>query len=175
MLVKRLGRSAAVRDFRKRHPLPKLQYSIKEIYAAVLYFACAMALCTLLVNATMGGTEEYMLGVLAVYLAIVTGLGFYIALDVLRTKEATQSGWARAGVILFTALFGTFLFLIPLLIAWRAWQRALLFNGMEDERRAKARQKLRQRKERLAKLKAEKSEGSGAVDPAAAPSSPPPA
>lgn len=148
LLVKRLRRRAEVRAFRERHPLPKMQCTMRDIYTAVFYFACAMAFWTLVINAAVGSAEEYMLALLAGYLMASTGLGFYVALDVLRYLTATRNAWARSGIVLFSVLFASVTLMVGLLIGWRAWQRALLFADMERDRRASAEEKRRLRGQR---------------------------
>ena len=141
LLVKRWNSKAEREAYRKRHPLPKMQFTMPDVYTAVFYFAGAMALLTLLINAAAGSSEEYLLVVLGCYLFVATSLGFYIALDVLRYMTTKTSLWARAGIVLFCVFFSTMWILVGLLIAWRAWQRALLVTGMERDRKAREKEK----------------------------------
>jgi hypothetical protein len=134
--VKRHRAKAAVRAFRNECPLPRMQCSMLDIYTGVLYFALAMTVCTACIQAVAGETLEAAVFPTAAYFLVVTYLGFYASLDVLRRAPKPLSRKSRFWTIVGVMLAFSFSFIVGGLIAWRAWQKALQTVGMEDWQKA---------------------------------------
>jgi hypothetical protein len=135
--VKRYQSRAVVRQFRSEYPLPKMQCSMIDIYTGVLFFALAMTACTAGVQAIAGEPLEAAVFPVAAYFLVVTYLGFYASLDVLRRAATPSVRWGRFLAIVGIMLIFTFSFIVGGLIAWRAWQKALQTMGLQDWRKAR--------------------------------------
>lgn len=135
--VKRYRNRAEIRAYRSERPLPKMQCSMIDIYVGVSFFGLAMALCTAGVQATSSESMESSVFPIAVYFLLVTYLGFYASLDVLRRSPKPFGRKGRIGAIIGVMLAFSLTFVVGGLIAWRAWQKTLQTIDMEEWRKAR--------------------------------------
>jgi len=136
--VQRYRRRVEARRFLTERPLPKMQCSMRDIYTAIFFFAVLMAVCTAGSQAAPDQETQWLIAVLAAYLLLATGLGFYAALDICRRAPEPYTAYGRllalVGVLLVFSLSGV----IGGLIAWCSWQKALHTVGLEAWRKEKA-------------------------------------
>ena len=136
--VQRYRSRAEVRRFINERPVLKMQCSMRDIYTAVLFFSVVMALCTLGHQAAMDEEAQVSVMVLAAYFILATGIGFYVALDVLRRPpepySALQRFWALLGILLVFSVSGV----VGGLLVWRTWQKALQTVGMAEWQRSRS-------------------------------------
>lgn len=135
--VLRVTSRRTVRLFRSECPLPKMQFSMIDLYTGILFFALAMTVCSVFVQAAAGEPLEVAVCSIAAYFLVVTYLGFYTAMDILRRapKPLTRKGrlWTIVGVMAFYTLS----LVVGALIAWRSWQKALQSVSMDVWQRTK--------------------------------------
>ena len=120
--IKAFTQRSLYRKFLAEHPLPKLQMWMLDMYVAVFFFGCSMALSAGFKPKTE--VEFYEVICWALYLMVAQGLSFYAALDVCRRSENLKQPKLRVLFLLSILIYGTFLFVLAWL-SWRAWRRAL--------------------------------------------------
>lgn len=137
LFVLRMMARKDVRLFFSECPLPKMQFSMIDIYTGILFFALAMTVCSAIVQAAAGEPLEVAIFPIAAYFLVVTYLGFYTAMDILRRAPKPPTRKSRFWTIVGVMAFYTISLVVGGLITWRAWQKALQSISMEVWQKAR--------------------------------------
>ncbi len=123
------GRSEKVerQRFEAKHPLPKLQLTMLDLFAAAFGFGAYMAFQSK--YGKMVSSDTTSVATLSAWIILSMSCGLYFALDVCRRSLRLQRPLPRLFFVLGVMLYTVMTSLIPAWVSWRAWRYALFKAG----------------------------------------------
>lgn len=109
-------------EFLRSFPLKRMQFSLSDLYAAILVYGVIMALAISAGPWKEAGTDGQI--ALVIYLLIAQGTGLWICLDAIRRCTEPLSSWRRGALLVQVLVFSTFFFPLTVL-SYFAWREAL--------------------------------------------------